>query len=1045
MNAVISWFVHNKVAANLLMMILVAGGIIALPQLYLEEFPEVKVEAVQIRIPYLGAAPQEVESAVCIRVEEALEGTEGVDTVRSTASEGMCSIIAELVEGVDISKTANDIRSKVDAIDSFPAETERPITSEITVTATVLQLVVFGDTSEQGLKSLTQTIRDDIAALPGVSQVDITFSRDYEISIEVSEQNLRQYQLTLESIGQLIRANSLDLPGGSVDTAAGELLIRTQGQAYRQQEFEDIIIRANPDGSRLLLGDIADVKDAFVDTNMSARYNGKPAMSIVVSRVGVEDTIEIANTVKAYIDRVQPTLPEGMELQIWKDESADLTDRLEVLVKNARSGLILVMIVLALFLQFRLALWVAAGIPIALLGTLALFPGLNIAISTMSIMGFILVIGILVDDAIVVGERIFAHEEMGKPRLQAAIDGTQEVSTPVIFGVLTTMATFIPIMNIPGELGGFFIVIGAVVIIALFFSIFESQLILPHHLAHRRMNRTVEHKNRWQRMQIWLSSALDSVATERFRPLAELAVKYRYITFATALSILIISFGALASGRILFQFFPSVDGTRIYAALVMPEGTPIETTERMATLIEQSAESLRQELDTLELIEEGSIITKVYTAVGTTLPKGSMEFGAPKQSNLAEVAVELNIPSDYKGLPVSEISNRWRELTGAIPDALELTFVASSFSVGAAIDLELTGVDFDELRSVADALKQELALFPGVVDITDSYRSGKQEIKLSLKPEARYYGLTLQDLGSQVRSAFYGYEAQRIQRGRDDVRVMVRYQSDDTTAIGAIENMFIRAANGAEIPFSSVARVDIQPGFTSISRVNGQRVVNVRAEVMRDKVTPEQVLAVITNERLPQLLETHPGVSFSLAGEAEDRAESLSSLGSFALLALLIIYALLAIPLQSYLQPLVIMSVIPFGAIGAIFGHFVMGIDLTILSVLGIVALSGVVVNSSLVLVDYINRQRAAGTALPEALVKAGVVRFRPILLTSMTTFIGLLPMIFDKNFATHMFVPLAVSLAFGILIGTVITLLLVPSLYYITEDLFAPGSEPTN
>ena len=940
MNAVISWFVHNKVAANLLMMILVAGGIIALPQLYLEEFPEVKVEAVQIRIPYLGAAPQEVESAVCIRVEEALEGTEGVDTVRSTASEGMCSIIAELVEGVDISKTANDIRSKVDAIDSFPAETERPITSEITVTATVLQLVVFGDTSEQGLKSLTQTIRDDIAALPGVSQVDITFSRDYEISIEVSEQNLRQYQLTLESIGQLIRANSLDLPGGSVDTAAGELLIRTQGQAYRQQEFEDIIIRANPDGSRLLLGDIADVKDAFVDTNMSARYNGKPAMSIVVSRVGVEDTIEIANTVKAYIDRVQPTLPEGMELQIWKDESADLTDRLEVLVKNARSGLILVMIVLALFLQFRLALWVAAGIPIALLGTLALFPGLNIAISTMSIMGFILVIGILVDDAIVVGERIFAHEEMGKPRLQAAIDGTQEVSTPVIFGVLTTMATFIPIMNIPGELGGFFIVIGAVVIIALFFSIFESQLILPHHLAHRRMNRTVEHKNRWQRMQIWLSSALDSVATERFRPLAELAVKYRYITFATALSILIISFGALASGRILFQFFPSVDGTRIYAALVMPEGTPIETTERMATLIEQSAESLRQELDTLELIEEGSIITKVYTAVGTTLPKGSMEFGAPKQSNLAEVAVELNIPSDYKGLPVSEISNRWRELTGAIPDALELTFVASSFSVGAAIDLELTGVDFDELRSVADALKQELALFPGVVDITDSYRSGKQEIKLSLKPEARYYGLTLQDLGSQVRNAFYGYEAQRIQRGRDDVRVMVRYPSDDTTAIGAIENMFIRAANGAEIPFSSVARVDIQPGFTSISRVNGQRVVNVRAEVMRDKVTPEQVLAVITNERLPQLLETHPGVSFSLAGEAEDRAESLSSLGSFALLALLIIYALLAIPLQSYLQPLVIMSVIPFGAIGAIFGHFVMGIDLTILSVLGIVALS---------------------------------------------------------------------------------------------------------
>src|SRR5210317_74045 len=438
MTPIIRWFVENKVAANLLMMILVSGGFLALPQLYLEEFPEVKVAAVQIQVPYLGAAPQEVETAVCVRVEEALEGTEGIDTVRSTAAEGMCSIIAELVEGVDISKVANDIRSKVDAIDSFPAETERPITSEITVASKVIQIVVFGETSEQGLRSVTQKLRDDLAALPGVSQVEMSFGRDFEISVEVSEANLRQFDLTLEEIGRAISANSLDLPGGAIDTSQGEILVRTQGQAYRGQEFEDIIIRANPDGTRLTLAEVAEVKDGFVDADMAARFNGERAMALVISRVGTEDTIEIADAVKAYIAQVRPTLPEGLNIEVWKDESQDLTDRLDALVKNARSGLILVLIVLALFLQFRLALWVAAGIPIALLGTLAIFPGLGVAISTMSIMGFILVIGILVDDAIVVGERIFAHEEMGKPRLQAAIDGTNEVSTPVIFGVLTT-------------------------------------------------------------------------------------------------------------------------------------------------------------------------------------------------------------------------------------------------------------------------------------------------------------------------------------------------------------------------------------------------------------------------------------------------------------------------------------------------------------------------------------------------------------------------------------------------------------------------------
>ncbi len=1041
MNRIIAWFVHNRVAANLLMLILIAGGVLALPQLYLEEFPEVEVDAVSIRIPYLGAAPQEVESAVCIRAEEALEGTEGIDTLRSTAAEGMCSIIAELVEGVDRSKVANDIRSKVDAIDSFPAETERPITSEISVVANVLHLVVSGATSEKGLKNLTQNIRDDIAALPGVSQVDINFSRDFEISIEVPEHNLRQFDLTLEQIGQVVRANSLDLPGGALDTPSGEILLRTQGQAYSGQEFEDIIVTANQDGRRTSLAEIAHVRDAFVDADITARFNGQRAMSIMVSRVGKEDTLEIAEAVKAYLARLEPTLPEGIYVQIWKDESQDLTDRLQALTDNARSGLLLVLIVLALFLQFRLALWVAAGIPIALLGTLAIFPALNIAISTMSIMAFILVIGILVDDAIVVGERIFAHEEMGKTRRQAAIDGTNEVSTPVIFGVLTTMATFIPIMNIPGEIGGFFLVIGAVVIIALFFSIFESQLILPHHLAHRRVAAPSDKKNAWQKIQARLSEKLDRFAVNRFKPMVRLSIEYRYATLAVGVAILLIALGALLSGRVLFQFFPALEGTRLYASVVMPEGTPIETTQAVVQRIEDSAEQLKQELNETPFFAGQEPFSKIYTAVGTTLPKGSLEFGVPVQSNIGEVAVHLNLPESYEGISTSTIANRWRELTGTIPDVVELKISANSFTIGAAIEIELLGRDLEELRSVAEELKSTLRAYPGVVDISDSFRSGKQEVKLKLKPEARHYGVSLRDLGAQVRHAFYGYEAQRIQRGGDDLRVMVRYPQAERAAFGAIEQMFIRTPTGSAVPFSDIAEAEIGQGFTTISRVNGERVITVTAEVLRDKITPEQVLTGVLNKHLPKILETHPGVTFGLSGEAEDRAESMSSLGAYALLALLVIYALLAIPLQSYLHPLVIMSVIPFGAIGAIFGHFVMDVDLTFLSVLGIVALSGVVVNSSLVLVDYVNRQRASGTALADALVSAGVVRFRPILLTSLTTFIGLLPMVFDTNSATHLFVPLATSLAFGVLIGTVITLFLVPSLYHITEDLFGGKS----
>lgn len=1038
MNKVISWFIHNSVAANLLMMILIFGGILALPTIHQEEFPTIEVDAVQIKVPYLGAAPSEVESAVCIRIEEAIEGTEGIDKVTSRASEGFCSVVVELVTGVDKTRTANDIKSKVDAIDSFPEETEQPITSEISIIATVLEIMVSGPADERTLKLIGQRMRDDIAALPGVSQVEVLYSRPYEISIEVSEQTLRRHGLTLAEVGRAIELSSLDIPGGSLKTLGGEILLRTKGQAYRGREFEDIVVLTRTDGTNVTLGEIATVIDGFEDSDLQARLDGEPAVGLRVSRVGEEDIMKLATRVKQYLLEVRPQIPEGININIWGDESQDLVDRLDALGKNARSGLLLVLLVLTLFLRFRLALWVAAGIPVAMLGTVAIFPAAGLSISTMSVMAFILVLGILVDDAIVVGERVYAHEQQGKPRLQAAVDGTQEVSMPVIFGVFTTMATFIPLISIDTSMGSFFRPLGYTVMIALAFSILESQLILPSHLAHRAPERERgdnKRVNRWLDIQESIASSLQNIASRYYEPAIHRALEWRYVTVAIGVVVLSVTIALFVSGRMQFQFFPSVEGAHLYAKLTMPEGTPVNQTATAVSQLEKAAGLLKQELDAELEPGETSKVAHVFSSIGSFISKSSMGSTAA-QSNLAEVGIELNLPRNYSGISTKTYANRWRDLTGSIPDAVELGFTSDEFGLGNAIEFELYSKDFEELRDAAAELRNAISGYSGVLDVSDTFRGGKQEVQLALLPEARNLGLTLDDLGQQVRQAFYGYEAQRIQRGKDDIRVMVRFPEDERRSLGDLEAMRIRTKDGTEVPFSSVAQAKLGRGYTTIRRTDGQRVVSVVADTNRAITPPETVIKAVIRNDLPDILKRYPGISFGLAGEAEESSDSMAGLASTALLAAVLIYTLLAIPLQSYLQPLVIMSVIPFGAVGAILGHYIMGMDLVFFSLLGIIALAGVVVNSSLVLVDYINKQRQSGAEVSWAVSHAGSVRFRPIVLTSLTTFLGLAPIIMDNTVSLTPFVPMATSLAFGVLFGTLITLFLVPCLYMILEDL---------
>lgn len=1035
----ITWFTRNPVAANLLMAVLLVGGTLALFTVHQEEFPNINTQMVSITVPYLGAAPEESELGVCLRIEEAIDGVEGIDRIHSTAAEGACNVLAELDLEADANEALNEIKSRVDGINSFPAETEKPIVSKMVITRGVAQIAISGDADERTLKEVGKDVRDDIAALDGISQVSLTYVRPYEIALEVSQQTLRRYGLSLEDVARAVRNASLDMPGGTLRTEGGEILIRTQGQAYWGREFEDIVVLTRGDGTKVTLRELAVIRDGFEEGDLRARFNGQPAVVVKVFQVGQENTLEMAEEIRRYVAEYRRLLPPGLDLTIWTDESRQLKERLDTLTNTAMTGLLLVVIILALFLRFRLAMWVAAGIPIALLGTIAVFPYADISISTITVMAFILVLGILVDDAIVVGERVHAHEQMGKDPVRAAIDGTWEVSIPVIFGVLTTMAAFLPLIIVPGRMAEFFAVIGYVVIIALVFSIIESQWILPSHLAHRNRDEPSHRLSRyWNDMQSRLSGGLENVASRYYQPLLNRAVAWRYATAAAGVGVLVLAVALIASGRVIFGFFPAVEGDRIYAQLEMPEGTSVTVTARAAERIEAAADTLRNELDARIQPATDSVIVNMLSSIGARVDRDGP--GRPEttgRSHFAEVVIEL-VPLDQRDdLSAKVIAQRWRELSGNIPDAVKLTFNADAFSAGEPINYQLSGKDVDRMREAAAALRAELGRYDGVFDIADSFRAGKQEIKLSLLPEARNLGLTLNDLARQVRNAFYGVEAQRIQRGQDELRVMVRFPEQERTSIGNLEDMYIRTPDGSEVPFYSVATFDIGRGYSSIRRVDGRRVVNVTADVDRTQVSPEEINTSIQRQVLPALMKQYRGIDISLSGEQEERTKALTGLAYAALLALVIIYALLAIPLRSYVQPLVIMSVIPFGAVGAIVGHWIMGELLVFFSALGIVALSGVVVNSSLVLVDYINRQRRSGMDIHEAVLNAGVVRFRPILLTSVTTFVGLVPLMATATPATAFVIPMAVSLAFGVLFATFITLFLVPSLYSIAEDLF--------
>ncbi len=1035
---VVKWFVKNPVAANLLMIgVIIMGFYSLVKKVPLETFPAFEQDVVNIAVSYLGATPKEVEQGVTLKIEDAIADLPGIERISSDSNEGRSLVRAEIRKRYDTTVVLNEIKSRIDRITNLPEEAERPVVDQIIRIRDVITVVIEQDRdNEVILRENTEKIRDEIRSLPNVTQVSMGGVRDWEISINIPQANLSQYGLTINDVAKAIRASSQDIPGGSIKTQSGEILVRTLGQAYKKNDYAAITIISRKNGAVVRLGDIAEINDGFNEDPLYSRFDKKHAAFINVARVGDQSAIEVADTVVNYINERKQTLPAGLSLSYWRDSSQVVKARINTLTYSLIQGIGLVLILLALFLRPDLAFWVSIGVPISFLGALAVMPFLGVTLNLVSMFGFILVLGIVVDDAIVTGENVYSHLQHHGDGQRAAIEGTKQMAVPVTFGVLTTVAAFLPLLMIDGVRGKIFAQIPLVVIPVLIFSLIESKFVLPSHLQYMKLREGVNKDqskklNILTRLQQKISRSLELFIEKIYSPILNILLNWRYLTLAVFISVLILTIAIVVSGRYKYTFFPRIQSEVVTATLLMPEGTAIEITEKYLDKMLATAEKLQ--LKYIEPETKKPLIQHILQTVGSVgfRPRA----GVNGKSYLGMVSFEL-LPPEKRSLKIStpEIVAEWRKLIGPVPGAKELSFFAELGRGGSPINVQLKGYDFKELNGLAQQVKDKLGEYEGLHDIKNSFEGGKDEVQLRIRPEAEQLGLNLSLIGTQVRHAIYGTEVQRIQRKLSEVKVMIRLPKNERVSLPDLQNLLIRTPRGAEIPLSEVAEIKLGIGTSTIKRVDRERIINITADLNKEKIDANSVASDL-KEWLPTILINHPGITFDLEGEQREQKKFGKSLGFGFLTALITIYILLAIPFGSYIQPLMVMSIIPFSIIGAIGGHVIMGISLSISSIMGVLALIGVVVNDSLVLVDYTNKQIKAGVPVSQAIRQAGGARFRPILLTSLTTFAGLTPLIMEKSTQAQFLIPMAVSLGFGILFATLLTLVLIPTFYLIVED----------
>ncbi|NRB38710.1 MAG: efflux RND transporter permease subunit [Pseudomonadales bacterium] len=1020
---IIAWFTRNSVAANLLMLSIVLLGLVSYGSINKKMFPEFDANSIQVRVAHLGAAPDEVEQSVILKIEDALENLEGIKKVTSTAREGLGTVIIELQSGYSVTEKLSEVQMQIDGIATFPQQAEKPVITKKEMPSDVLWVSVYGAMDQSTRQRLSQQIRDEIMDLPGVNIAELVGNMEREISIEISSQQLRQYGLSFDEVSQAVNKASIDMPGGSIKTQGGDILLRTQGQAYTGADYAQLVLRTDADGTRLLLGDVANIIDGFEEGEGFAHFDRENTSSIRVKSTGDQNDLAIAATVKEYVNKRQASLPNGAYVSVWGDSSVYLDARLDMMMDNMLAGAFLVFLVLALFLRVRVAFWVMVGIPVCFLGAFILMPLLGsyaVSVNMLSLFAFIMVLGIVVDDAIVIAESVYSEVGKHGHSVENVIRGANKVAMPATFGVLTTIAAFIPLILIDTSFSPFFHSIAIVVTCCLMFSLVESKWILPAHLAHTSIPPIDEgNANVMQRFRLGFKNGLDDFIITRYKPALLKALQYRYNTIAMFIGILIVSMGLMAGSLVKVEIFPNVPSDFLQGNLTMVEGASSKTRNEVLIRVENAIYKLSEEYENTQ----GTAFID-HSMVYTTSDTGGGFF------------VELT-GQDTREINAYEIEKMWREEVGDIPGVKDLRiYSGANIRGGADLEFQFIGSDIDELDAAAQALQKKLAEYDGVVDIRNSFNRGKQEIKLHIKPEAEAFGITLADLGKQVRQAFYGEEAQRIQRGRDEIKVMLRYPQSQRLSIDDLENMWIRTPDGDEVPFYQVADFTLGEGFSAITRVNRKRSITISADINNPNLESRKVVKEVREKILPAIFTEYPTVQTGDEGASREEADFMAQMAASSLGALFLIYCLIAIPTRSYAQPLVIMSVIPFGIVGAIWGHLFLGMSLNMLSMYGLIALSGVVVNDSLIMVDFINKEKARGGDLLEAVVNAGTQRFRAILLTSLTTFFGLLPIYFETSMQAQFIIPMAVSLGFGILFATLITLFLIPALYIIQLDI---------
>ena len=1022
MHALINWFTRNGVAANLLMIGIVFWGLFSLNnRLPLEVFPSFELDSITVRVPFRGASPTEVEESINIKIEEAVQDLTDIKTITSTAAEDLGTVRIDVNSTADVDDVLNDVKQRVDQISTFPADADNPSVYTIARTREVISVVIAGPLAERELRTLASRVRDDLEALPSVTQVTLSGVRDFELAIEVSEKTLIEYGLTFADVANAISNSSLNISAGAIQTAGGEVLIRTEGQGRTVEDFASIPVISSADGTRVTLAELASISDGFDENSLAQVFNGSSSIEIDVFRSGNQSAITVAQEVKDYIEDTQSTMPDNVTIGYWRDRSRIVKARLQTLNKSALQGGVLVILLLALFLRPSVAFWVFIGVPVSFMGGLALMPTIGVTINLISLFAFILVLGIVVDDAIVTGENIYSHMRRNPNRTEAAIAGAQEVAIPVTFGVLTTVAAFMPLLLIDGVRGKIFAQIPMIVIPVLLFSLIESKFVLPAHMKHLNFHKP-ERPNPLSRFQRKIADGLEWMIRHWYQPCLAACMRQRYLTLSVFVGTAIIVFSLVTAGHVKFVFFPRIQSEVARASLVMPEGTPFATTQQHIEKINNAAVELQKKHIDPE--------TGLSIIEGIMSTAGSAGGGNAGQSHVGRVMFEIT-PPEERALQVTsrELVMQWRRAIGDIPGAKEINYRAEIGRGGSPVSVRLRGRDFDRLKIAVQRTKDKLATYPGIEDITDTFANGKQELILEIKPAAEQLGLTLSDLSSQVRQAFFGFEVQTLQRDRDDVRVVVRYPLSERQSLDNLQTMMIRTPDGSNVPFSEVADADIGRGFSSITRVDRKRTVNIEADIDKENTDIEAIKRELLAD-MPEILASFPDISFSLEGEAAEQRESFGSLRTGIFFVLAVIYTLLAVPLRSYVQPIMVMLVIPFGVVGAILGHVIMGMNLSIMSYMGMLALSGVVINDSLVLVDFVNNRRLEGLNVTNSVRVAGVARFRAILLTSLTTFFGLMPLIFEKSTQAQFLIPMAVSLGFGIMFATLITLILIPCNY---------------